>query len=83
MAEENWANVRLSVTYVPDRGAPMRGRCEWRLSAKPPHGDWTMRDTVAFGAEKVDGVAWPPSRDEMLALVTEVLMGLRWEEPPF
>lgn len=81
MTTENWANIRLSVSYVPDRQVAGRGRCEWRLSAKPPGADWTLRDTVAFGAERVDGVAWPPSRDDMLAMATEVLLGVRWVEP--
>lgn len=83
MSQENWANVRLTVTYIPRQGPGRRGTCDWRLSAKAPGGDWTMRDTVAFGSEAVDGIGWPPSRDDMLALATEVLMGVRWDEPPF
>lgn len=83
MSQENWAHLRLSVAYVPRRGVRGQGHVDWRLSAKAPGDEWSLRDTVAFGSEPVDGVGWPPSRDDMLALMTEVLMGVRWEEPPF
>lgn len=83
MAQENWAHLRLSVHLIPRSGARDRATVDWRLSAKPPGGDWTTRDTVALGSDRVDGISWPPSRDDMLALMTEVLMGIRWEEPPF
>lgn len=87
MAEENWAHIRLSVTLHPSRMGALDASLHWRLEAKPPSGDWTMRHTVAFGAERVEGLGWPPSRDDMLAAMTEVLMGIRWTaegaEPPF
>ena len=83
MAQENWAHLRLSVAFSPRRGSSGKGTVDWRLSAKPPGADWTARDTVAHGSDAVDGVPWPPSRDDMLAMMTEVLMGIRWAEPPF
>lgn len=87
MAQENWAHLRLSVAFIPRRGAGHQGTVDWRLSAKAPGGDWTERDTVAFGSDSVHGVPWPPSRDDMLAMMTEVLMGIRWTpgegDPPF
>lgn len=84
MATENWAHLRLTVQLVPTGGfGSTRARLYWRLSAKPPGGDWTQRDDVALGQEIVEGVPWPPSRDDMLAAMTEVLMGVRWSEPPF
>jgi hypothetical protein len=83
---EHWANLRLSISYIPARGT-RRGHVDWRLSAKPPNRTWDERFTVAFGSELVDGVGWPPSREDMLAMMTEVLMGIRWESaddsPPF
>lgn len=83
MVQENWAHLRLSVHFTPARGARRGGTVDWRLHAKPPGGEWSTRDVVAHGSERVDGVPWPPSRDDMLALMTEVLMGIRWTEPPF
>lgn len=83
MASENWANLRLSISYVPARGWAGKGHVDWRLSAKPPGQGWDTRSDVAFGSEPVGGIGWPPSRDDMLALMTEVLMGIRWDEPPF
>lgn len=83
MATENWANVRLSISYVPASRSHLKGHVNWRLSAKAPGDGWDKRADVAFGTDLVDGVGWPPSRDDMLAMMTEVLMGIRWEEPPF
>lgn len=83
MVQENWAHLRLSVCFSPRRVGSDQGSVDWRLSAKPPGRGWSERDTVAFGSERVDGIAWPPSRDDMLALMAEVLMGVRWTEPPF
>lgn len=84
MVQENWANLRLTVQLVPTGGfGSQRARLYWRLSAKAPSEAWDRRSDVALGQEIVEGVPWPPSRDDMLAAMTEVLMGVRWTEPPF
>lgn len=77
-AQENWANARLSVTIERRYGGGCR--VDWRLSVKPPSASWDVRSTVAHGSENLAGVTYPPSRDEVLAAMVEVLMGIRWTE---
>lgn len=84
MAKNEWADVRLTCAIHPNRFAGPNSLCvDWRLTAKAPGEQWTERSTVAMGSEPVAGVPWPVSRDDALAVMTEVLMGVRWEEPPF
>lgn len=80
MAGTGWAHVQLGVSVHPDRSRPGQLCVDWRLSAKAPSEQWSVRSTVAHGSERVDGCAWPPSRDDVLACMTEVLMGIRWTE---
>lgn len=82
MARDQWVNLRLTVQYHPAKQGS-RACVHYRLMAKPPSEPWTELATVAMGRDDVDGVPWPPSRDDALALMTEVLMGIRWDEPPF
>lgn len=81
MAANNWAHVRLSVQMHPRSRAGFPMCLDWRLEAKAPGDEWSLRSTVAFGSEKIDGLVWPVSRDDMLAAMVEVLMGVRWESP--
>lgn len=84
MARNNWANIRLSVSVHPNTSKGQGALCaDWRLYAKAPNENWTEGSTVAMGSEDVAGVQWPLTRDDALAIMTEVLMGVRWEEPPF
>lgn len=84
MAGNNWADVRLSASIHPNSFGGGQSLCvDWRLSSKAPGATWDERATVAFGSEAVAGIPWPPSREDALAVLTEVLMGIRWEAPPF
>lgn len=73
-----YVNLRLSVQFHRGRG---RGEdcVHYRLMAKPPGEAWTELSTVALGRERVTELQWPPSRDDALAIMNEVLLGLRWE----
>lgn len=77
-AAENWVMVRLTAV-IEGTGRFAPPQVSWRLEAKPPGGSWTTRHTVAFGREKLAELQWPPSRDDALAILTEVLLGIRWE----
>lgn len=84
MSANNWAHVRLSVSLHPNSRKGEGALCvDWRLHAKAPSEQWTERAVVAHGSDHVVGVPWPPSRDDVLAAMVEVLMGVRWSEPPF
>lgn len=78
MAADNWAHVQLGVSIHPSHRGDRVLCVDWRLSAKAPSEQWTTRSTVAHGSERVQGVAWPLSRDDALACMVEVLMGVRW-----
>lgn len=79
MAEENWADVRLSVSIQPTRDPKHPTRADWRLWAKAPGRPWTEREVVAHGSDRVAAMKYPPSREDMLAVMIEVLLGIRWE----
>lgn len=84
MSANNWAHLRISASIHPSTRQGAGTLCvDWRFEAKPPGEQWTARATEAFGSERVQGVPWPPSRDDALAILTEVLMGVRWgDEQP-
>lgn len=78
MPANNWSHVRLAVQLHPSAGEEERSCLHWRLEAKAPGDEWTLRSTVGFGQALVHGQPWPPSRDDMLAAMVELLMAARW-----
>lgn len=79
----HYAQVQLTVTLIRPRRADAPSYVDWRLAAKAPEEDWTLRHTVAFGHDAA-AVSYPPSKDDMLALMVEVLLGLGADgSPPF
>lgn len=82
MAANNWAHVRLSASIHPTGRRGQHGELcvDWRLEAKAPGDEWTLRSTVRFGSERLAGIPWPPSRDDALAVLMELVMGCRWED---
>ena len=77
-AHTQFAHVRLGVQYHPNHRTG-RHCLHYRLEAKAPGEEWSTRSTVVHGTEHLDGASWPPSRDDMLAMMVEVLMGIRWQ----
>lgn len=80
MPANNWAHARISVSLHPSSRGPGTLCADWRLEAKAPGDEWTLRSTVRFGSERLQGMAWPPSRDDVLAVLVELLLGCRWED---
>lgn len=76
-AYSNYAQVRLNVSIAPGRVEGRPAHLDWRLEAKNPGENWSLRHTVGFGSQRV-AVAYPPCRDDMLALLVELLMSMHW-----
>lgn len=73
-----FAHVRLTAQLHPLTSAGER--ClHYRLEAKAAGEAWSTRSTVVHGTERV-GPGGRPSRDDMLAWMTECLLGIRWED---
>lgn len=84
MAEDNWANIRVSVSIHPaTRFAPNEWCLDYRVSAKAPSEAWTEAHVVAHGTHRVPADRWPPTKAAALAAVDDVVMTLRWQDPPF
>lgn len=79
-ANQQWAHLRISCSIHPSSSGRNVLCADWRFEAKAPGDQWTQRATVAFGSERVQGIPWPPSRDDALAVLTELLLGVRWDD---
>ena len=53
-AMNRWAHLRLDVSVHPLSAHSPYSRClDWRLSAKAPGDEWTLRSTVGLGSLRV------------------------------
>lgn len=76
-ATSNYAQVKLTVTVEPGMREGRPPRLDWRLWAKAPAEEWSIKHSVGHGSTPV-ATAYPPSRDDMLALMIELLMSMEW-----
>lgn len=78
-SSDQWAHARLSVSVHPTKRRQGAVCVDWRLEAKAPGDQWSLKHTVGFGSVLMLS-GWPPSRDDVQYMMTELLMGMRWDE---